>query len=75
MISEKEGIRVPEGAIIPDHSPKKYGKWLKISPAEVYECDQCGQKIILPSSIDKYNYCFNCGAQMSARWGDGKGRV
>lgn len=39
------------------------GKWVKISPARIYECSVCGQTV-MTDDIDCYSYCHNCGAKM-----------
>lgn len=43
---------------------RKTGKWVKISPAGIYECNQCGQNV-MTSDIEAYKFCHGCGAQMS----------
>ena len=35
-------------------------KWVKISPAGIYECSGCGQNV-MTSDIDAYKYCHGCG--------------
>lgn len=42
---------------------QKVGKWLKISPAGIYECSECGQAV-MTSDIDCYKFCHGCGARM-----------
>ena len=42
---------------------RKTGKWVKISPAGIYECNQCGQNV-MTSDIETYKFCHGCGAQM-----------
>lgn len=42
--------------------PRK-GKWIKISPAGIYECSECGQNV-MTSDIDVYRWCHGCGAKM-----------
>lgn len=42
---------------------RKTGKWVKISPAGIYECNQCGQNV-MTSDIEAYKFCHGCGAQM-----------
>ena len=39
------------------------GKWVRISPAGIYECSICG-KNVMTSDIDTYDYCHGCGADM-----------
>ena len=42
---------------------RKVGKWLKISPAGIYECSECGQAV-MTSDIEAYKYCHGCGLKM-----------
>lgn len=44
----------------PDAGPNK---WLKISPAGIYECSACGQNV-MTGDIAAYKYCHGCGARM-----------
>ena len=39
------------------------GRWIKISPAGIYECSICG-KNVMTSDIDAYDFCHGCGADM-----------
>lgn len=39
------------------------GRWVRISPAGIYECSICG-KNVMTSDIDAYDYCHGCGADM-----------
>ena len=39
------------------------GHWIKISPAEIYECSECGQNV-MTQDICAYKYCHGCGADM-----------
>ena len=39
------------------------GRWIKISPAGIYECSVCGQNV-MTDDIDVYHYCHGCGADM-----------
>ena len=41
----------------------RHGHWIKISPAGIYECSECG-KNVMTSDIEAYEYCHNCGARM-----------
>lgn len=41
----------------------KTGKWVKISPAGIYECNQCGQNV-MTADIEAYKFCHGCGAKM-----------
>ena len=46
---------------------RKTGRWLKISPAGIYECSECGKTVITGdiSCYKCYNkYCSGCGAYM-----------
>lgn len=62
-----------------DAEPVKRGKWIKMSDADgyYYACSECGNELtriesfdpqfdLFPrlKSIDKTNYCPNCGAKM-----------
>ena len=64
---------------VPTIDPVKYGKWIKMSDADgvYWACSECGEDIprvahynpqsdLFPrlESIDKTNYCPNCGAKM-----------
>lgn len=42
---------------------QKTGKWIKISPANIYECSECGNNV-MTNDIDCYKYCHGCGARM-----------
>lgn len=42
--------------------PRK-GKWIKISPANIYECSECG-KNVMTDDISAYDFCHGCGADM-----------
>lgn len=42
--------------------PRK-GHWIKISPANIYECSECGQNI-MTQDICAYKFCHGCGAKM-----------
>ena len=41
----------------------KTGRWIKISPAGIYECSECGQNV-MTSDICAYKFCHGCGAKM-----------
>ena len=41
----------------------KTGHWIRISPAEIYECSECGQSV-MTSDICAYKFCHGCGARM-----------
>ena len=42
---------------------RKTGRWIKISPAGIYECSECGQNV-MTQDIDVYRHCHGCGARM-----------
>lgn len=42
---------------------RKKGKWIKISPAGIYECSACGQNV-MTNDIATYRWCHGCGADM-----------
>lgn len=42
---------------------RKKGKWIKISPANIYECSKCG-KNVMTDDISAYDFCHGCGADM-----------
>ena len=46
-----------------DAVPVRHGRWIKISPAGIYECSECG-KNVMTSDIEAYEYCHGCGARM-----------
>jgi len=46
-----------------DVVPVRHGHWIKISPAGIYECSECG-KNVMTSDIKVYEYCHGCGAKM-----------
>jgi hypothetical protein len=49
---------------LPSAEPeRKTGKWLKISPAGIYECSECGQAV-MTGDIEAYKFCHGCGAKM-----------
>lgn len=50
-------------AAIEELTDKNVGKWVKISPAGIYECSQCGQNV-MTSDIEAYKFCHGCGAKM-----------
>lgn len=49
-------------AALPPTEPKR-GKWIKISPANIYECSECG-KSVMTNDICAYDFCHGCGADM-----------
>ena len=46
-----------------DVAPVRHGHWIKISPAGIYECSECG-KNVMTSDIEVYEHCHGCGARM-----------
>ncbi len=46
-----------------DVAPVRHGHWIKISPAGIYECSECG-KNVMTSDIEAYVWCHGCGARM-----------
>lgn len=42
---------------------RKKGEWIKISPANIYECHVCGQNV-MTNDIEEYRFCHGCGADM-----------
>lgn len=42
---------------------RKKGHWIKISPANIYECSECG-KNVMTDDISAYVFCHGCGAEM-----------
>lgn len=39
------------------------GHWIKISPANIYECSVCHRNV-MTQDIDAYQFCHHCGADM-----------
>ena len=48
---------------LPSVQPERTGKWIRISPAKIYECSLCG-KNVMTADIDEYHFCHGCGARM-----------
>lgn len=49
---------------LPSAQPeRKKGKWIKISPANIYECYECS-KNVMTDDISAYDFCHGCGADM-----------
>lgn len=42
------------------------GEWIKISPANIYECSECHQVVMTPD-IKCYLYCHQCGTEMRVK--------
>ena len=53
-----------------DVAPVRHAHWIKISPAGIYECSECG-KNVMTSDIKAYEYCHGCGAKMDEGESDG----
>ena len=50
---------------MPTIEPKrKTGKWIRISPAGIYECSECHGHI-MTKDIDCYDFCHRCGVAMT----------
>ena len=47
----------------PTIEERKTGRWLKISPANIFECSLCG-KHIMTDDIECFKWCHRCGARM-----------
>lgn len=41
----------------------KHSRWIKISPANIYECGECGQNV-MTQYIEAYKFCNGCGTKM-----------
>ena len=50
--------------MLPVTPKQKTGRWVKISPAGIYECSECGQNV-MTGDIDAYRHCHGCGAKMA----------
>ena len=50
---------------LPSVNPQepKTGHWIKISPAKIYECSECGRNV-MTRDIWAYEFCHGCGAKM-----------
>lgn len=46
--------------------PERTGRWVKISPAGIYECNLCG-KYVMTDEIKAYAFCHGCGARMEGQ--------
>lgn len=52
-------------ALLPPVRPQeRTGHWIRISPAGIYECSECGQNV-MTSDICAYKFCHGCGAKMA----------
>lgn len=59
---EADAIRMAIKAL-EEQSRWKKGKWIKISPANIYECSECC-KNVMTDDISAYDFCHGCGADM-----------
>ena len=48
----------------PTIETRNKGHWIKISPANIYECSECG-KNVMTGDISAYDFCHGCGAEMT----------
>ena len=49
---------------LPPAQPERIkGHWVKISPANIYECSECG-KSVMTNDICAYDFCHGCGADI-----------
>lgn len=48
---------------LPSAEPVRHGKWIRVSPAKIYECSECGQNVCT-GDIECYRFCHQCGARM-----------
>ena len=55
---------------LPPAQPERIkGHWVKISPANIYECSECG-KNVMTNDICAYDFCHGCGADMRGEQDD-----
>lgn len=59
----KDGLQKNIKTLPPVNPQPKTGHWIRISPAEIYECSECGQNV-MTSDICAYRFCHGCGAKM-----------
>ena len=63
-VDEYNALSVKAIKDLPSAQPQRIkGKWVRISPAGIYECSICG-KNVMTSDIDAYDFCHGCGADM-----------
>ena len=55
-------VTTPKGKKV-IYEKKKSGHWIKISPANIYECSEC-HKDVCTADIECYEFCHRCGADM-----------
>ena len=65
VLSIRQAIR----DLPPAQSERKKGHWIKISPANIYECSECG-KNVMTGDISAYDFCHGCGADMRGEQDD-----
>lgn len=65
-------MQLPSAEPAIEAEPVRRGRWIRISPARIYECSICGQNI-MAKYIDCYKFCFGCGAKMDGGGDDGNG--
>lgn len=62
-------VRMSDIRQIPSVTPKqKMGRWIRTSPAGIYECSECGHNV-MTGDIYAYRHCHGCGAKMSEKRG------
>ena len=67
---EIEGVLIALSKIpSADVAPVRHGRWIKIAPAGIYECSECG-KNVMTNDIEAYEYCHGCGARMDGESDD-----
>ena len=55
-----------KGYIDGKRDAQKHGHWIKISPANIYECSVCN-KDVMTSDIEAYQFCHRCGSEMDEK--------
>ena len=66
QLSERSQFKTMIQTMPPVNPQPKTGHWIKISPAGIYECSECGQNV-MTSDICAYKFCHGCGAKMEPR--------
>lgn len=61
--TERDSLIVDTRKAFKALAESKRGKWIKISPANIYECSECG-KNVMTNDICAYDFCHGCGAEM-----------
>ena len=62
-MSELEQAEIEKAYELGRKSMIKTGKWIRISPAKIYECSECGQNV-MTVDIERYKYCPCCGSKL-----------